>query len=248
MKKVNIKKISKKGKVFILAYDQGMEHGPTEFNDENVDPSYIIDIANKLKVTGIAVQKGIAEKYRKQIKVPLILKLNGKTNLLRGDPVSYQLCSVKEAIALKAAAVGYTIYIGSLHEEEMMKEFSKIQEEAHAAGLPVLLWAYPRGQGTEGKTPEELLAYSARVALELGADMVKLQPAGNESSLKWAVKAAGKTKVLFAGGSKVEESQVIETVKSQIALGASGIAIGRNIWKSSKPIEVGKALMKIVLK
>ena len=135
-----IAKLLKNGKAFILAYDQGMEHGPADFTDDNVNPEDIIKLANKLKVTGFAVQKGIAEKYRKRIKVPLIVKLNGKTNLVQGEAVSKQLCSVKEAIKLKAAAVGYTIYLGSEHEEEMMVEFAKIEEEAHAKGLPVILW------------------------------------------------------------------------------------------------------------
>ena len=36
MKKINLSKITTKGKALFLAYDQGMEHGPTDFNDNNV--------------------------------------------------------------------------------------------------------------------------------------------------------------------------------------------------------------------
>ena len=147
MKKINLNKITKKGKALFLAYDQGLEHGPSDFNDKNVNPNYIIEIAKKAKCTGIIFQKGIAEKYNKEIKkskVPLILKLNGKTNLVKGEPVSRQLCSVDEAVKLGAVAVGYTIYIGSIHEAEMMQEFENIERASHAKGLPVILWAYPR--------------------------------------------------------------------------------------------------------
>ncbi|MEA3378658.1 MAG: fructose-bisphosphate aldolase, partial [Nanoarchaeota archaeon] len=77
----------KKGKSLLLAYDQGLEHGPTDFNDKNIDPDYIMDIAIKGKFNGIILQKGIAEKYY-QGKIPLILKLNGKTKFLKGDPLS----------------------------------------------------------------------------------------------------------------------------------------------------------------
>src|SRR3989344_1351316 len=121
---INLNKITKKGKAFYLAYDQGMEHGPVEFNDTNVDPKYIIDIAKKGKFTAMIFQKGIAEKYNKEIKsskIPLIIKLNGKTNLYKGESFSEQLCTVKEAIKLGAKAVGYTIYIGSEHENKMLK-------------------------------------------------------------------------------------------------------------------------------
>ncbi|MCX6750147.1 MAG: fructose-bisphosphate aldolase, partial [Candidatus Pacearchaeota archaeon] len=80
---INLNKLTTKGKALFLAYDQGLEHGPTDFNDKNVDPKYIIDIAKKGKYNGIVFQKGIAEKYNKEIKqskVPLIVKLNGKTS------------------------------------------------------------------------------------------------------------------------------------------------------------------------
>jgi len=49
------------GKGILLAYDQGLEHGPTkDFNQKSVDPRYIIDIAEKGKFTGIIFQKGVA--------------------------------------------------------------------------------------------------------------------------------------------------------------------------------------------
>ena len=124
-----LKQILKKNKVLFIAYDQGLEHGPSiDFNDKNIDPKYIIEIAKKGKFQGMVFQKGIAEKYQAEIKkskIPLILKLNGKTNLYKGEPIARQLCSVKEAIKLGARAVGYTIYIGSAHETFMMHEFEK---------------------------------------------------------------------------------------------------------------------------
>src|SRR3989344_7228964 len=107
--KINLGKILKKERAMYLAYDQGLEHGPSDFTDENIDPLKIIEIAVKGKFTGIVFQKGIAEKYQKEIKkskVPLILKLNGKTNLLKGEPFSEQICSVAEAVKSGAKAVG----------------------------------------------------------------------------------------------------------------------------------------------
>lgn len=245
--KTKINNIMKNGKMFILAYDQGMEHGTSDFNDKNVNPEYIINIANRLKVTGLAIHKGIAEEYRKKIKVPLIIKLNGKTNLLNGDPISRQICSVKEAMKLKASAVGYTIYLGSEHESEMMQEFSKIEEEAHSKGLPVILWAYPRGKSIEKRNKDEIMAYSARVALELGADIVKINYTGNKSALKWSVMAAGKTNVVVAGGKKISEKELIHRTKEIMSCGCKGIAIGRNVWQHKKAFELGKNLRKIVL-
>src|SRR3989344_269680 len=200
---ISLKKITKKGKAFFLAYDQGMEHGPIEFNDTNVDPRYIIDIAKKGKFNAVIFQKGIAEKYQTEIKkskVPLIIKMNGKTSLYKGEPMSEQLCTVKEALELGASAVGYTIYIGSEHEHTMLAQFEQIEREAHKAGIPVIAWIYPRGKSLEGKTDKELMIYAARVSLEIGADIIKINYHGDINDLKWAVKSAGRCKVVIAGG------------------------------------------------
>ncbi|MFA5259374.1 MAG: hypothetical protein WC402_04855 [Candidatus Pacearchaeota archaeon] len=246
---ISLKKITKKGKALFLAYDQGLEHGPTDFDDKNVDPNYIIEIAKKGKYTALIFQKGIAEKYGKEIKkskVPLIIKLNGKTSLIKGEPISRQLCSVDEAIKLGAVAVGYTIYFGSEHESEMLSEFENIQREAHKKGLPVIVWAYPRGKGTEGKPSSELMAYGARASLEIGADIVKLVYNGNPSALEWAVKSAGKTKVVIAGGAKENEKGFLFETKTILKSGAIGLAIGRNVWQSKTPLDITKKIKKII--
>jgi fructose-bisphosphate aldolase, class I len=247
----NLNKILKKKKALFLAYDQGLEHGPTDFNDKNVDPEYIIKIAKQGKFTALIFQKGIAEKYNKEIKqskIPLIVKLNGKTSLVKGDPISKQLCTVKEAIQLGASAVGYTIYIGSKHESKMLQEFEGIQREAHKKNLPTICWIYPRGEGVKGKSKSKLMAYSTRVGLEVGADIVKIHPTGKKQDLEWAINSAGKSKVVIAGGSKRGEQALLKEVKEAMSVGCTGLAIGRNIWQNPKPLELTKKLKKLIWK
>ena len=248
---INLNKILKKNKALFLAYDQGLEHGPNDFNDKNVNPEYIIDIAKKGRYTGLILQKGIAEKYKKQIKkskIPLIIKLNGKTNLLKGEPIARQLCGVEEAGRLGASAVGYTIYIGSEHENIMFQEFEKIQKQAHLKNLPVILWAYPRGKNTKGKSKAKLMAYATRIGLELGADIVKISYNGNIKDLKWAVENAGKTKVVVAGGLKKGEKELLKKTREIMQAGGIGLAIGRNIWQSKEPLKITKQIKGIVWK
>jgi fructose-bisphosphate aldolase, class I len=250
MKKIKMNFL-KEGKAVFLAYDHGLEHGPTEFDDKDVDPQYIIDIAEKGEYSALIFQKGIAEKFNDQIKkskIPLIIKLNGKTSLYSGEPVSRQICSVEEARKLGAVAVGYTIYIGSEYESIMMEEFDKIEEEAHKYGLPVIAWIYPRGKSVEDKPAGELMAYAGRTALEIGADMAKIRYNGNLKDLIWTVKAAGPVKVFIAGGNKEGESDFINEVKDIMKAGCAGIAVGRNVWQAEKPLEVTKKIKKIVWK
>ena len=248
---MNLKNITKKGKALFLAYDQGLEHGPSDFNDKNVDPNYIIDIAKKGRYTGIVFQKGIAEKYNSEIKksrVPLIVKLNGKTNLFKGEPIARQLCTVREAIKLGASAVGYTIYIGSDYEDEMFQEFENIQREAHKKNLPVIAWIYPRGKSVKGKNKAKLMAYAARTGLEIGADIIKIKYEGKVKDLKWAVKSAGKTKVVIAGGIKKQEAIILKQVREIMKAGCIGLAIGRNIWQNKDPLTITKKIKRIIWK
>lgn len=247
--RVNLGKIMKNGKAMFLAYDHGLEHGPIEFNDKDANPEYIIDIAKKGKYNALIFQKGIAEKYNEKIKkskIPLIIKLNGKTNLFQGEPVSRQICSVKEALDLGAKAVGYTIYIGSRYESVMLKEFDSIEEEAHAKGIPVIAWIYPRGKSVEKKPGGELMAYAARTGLEIGADIIKIKYNGNVKDLKWAVKVAGKTQVMIAGGVHEDEKIFLKQVKEIINAGAAGLAVGRNIWQSGNPVELSGKIKRMI--
>jgi class I fructose-bisphosphate aldolase len=250
-KSVSLKKITTRGKALYLAYDQGLEHGPRDFNNKNVNPSYILDIAKKGKYNAVILQKGIAEKYNPEIKkmrIPLIIKLNGKTSLAKEEPISRQICSVKEAIKLGAAAVGYTIYIGSQHESIMLKEFENIQSEAHKRSIPVIAWIYPRGKGIKGKSSRELMAYAARTGLEIGADIIKIYYNGNAKDLQWAVKSAGKAKVVIAGGVKKQEAILMKQAEEIMNSGCIGLAIGRNIWQSKNPLQITNKLKKIIWK
>lgn len=245
MTKVRLSKIMRKGKSLLLAYDQGLEHGPTDFNDLNVDPAYVLEIAKKGRYSGVILQKGIAEKYYDG-GVPLIVKLNGKTSLVKGDPISPQLCTVKEAIELGASAIGYTIYVGSVHEPKMFTEFELIQREAHKAGLPIIAWMYPRGKAIKNELDKAVLAYSARIGLELGADIVKMKYNGNINDLRWVVKSAGKVKVLIAGGKRTTEKKILQEAVDAMKGGACGLAIGRNVWQHKEPLKMTKALKKII--
>lgn len=246
----DLTRFERNGKVMLLAYDQGFEHGPVDFDEKNVDPNYVIQIAQNGAYTGIVFQEGIAAKYWKpEMEIPLIMKLNGKTSFQGEEPLSLQLCTVEKAAELGAIGVGYTIYVGSEYEEQMLVEFSRIEDEAHARGMIVIGWMYPRGKKVTGKEySKDILAYAARLGLELNADYVKVPFTGDVESFKWVVKAAGKTKVLVQGGKRMEWPELEAEVTGAMAAGAAGIAIGRNVWQAGDPNEVTKKLEKIVFK
>ncbi|MBD3248586.1 fructose-bisphosphate aldolase [Candidatus Woesearchaeota archaeon] len=232
----------------LLAYDQGLEHGPVDFNTRNVDPNYILYIAMHGRYNGLILQKGIAEQYHEHYhkKIPLIVKLNGKSNIPRIFPIAKQMCSVKKAVDLGADAVGYTVYVGSPLEPDIFKEFGEVQEEAHDYGLPVIAWMYPRGRYVSNDTSTSMLAYAARQGLELGADFIKIKYNDNPEEFKWIVRCAGNTKVMVAGGKKIDDLSFFTKVKNIMGTGVSGLAVGRNVWQHDTPMKVTAALKKII--
>jgi class I fructose-bisphosphate aldolase len=224
-----------------------MEHGPTDFNEKNVDPTFILDTALEGGYSAVALGAGVAEKYYEGAykDVPLICKLNMKSKLAKIDPISRQVWSVEHAIKIGAAAVGFTIYDGSPNEPIMFQEFGKIVEQAHDYGIPVVAWMYPRGPDIR-ELDNEILAYSARIGLELGADIIKMKFNGDVDNLKWCVRCAGRTKIVISGGDKVAPEQFLTDTQKVMSAGCLGMAVGRNVWQSEKPFSVTKALKAVV--
>ncbi len=247
--RVNTNKILKNGKSLLLAYDQGLEHGPRDLNLKTVDPSYVFDIALEGMYNGIIVQAGIAEKYYHGYykDVPLIVKLNGKTSFMdSASPISRQICSVERAVKLGASAVGYTVYDGSALEPEIFSEYGKIIEQAHEYGIPVIGWMYPRGPKIANELDTDTLAYAARIGLELGSDFITVKYNNNLESFKWVVKCAGRSKVLVAGGNKLDEHAFLRRSDDVMKTGAVGMAVGRNVWQHERPFAITKAISKLV--
>lgn len=245
---IKVSHLLKNERTLMLAYDQGLEHGPGDFNLKNIDPTYLLDIALEGRYNAVILQNGLAEKYYHEAyrDVPLVLKLNGKTSIPHIAPISRQVCSVDRAIKLGADAVGYTIYDGSSKEPEIFHEFGKIVEQAHDYGIPVIAWMYPRGKAVKDELSTDLIAYSARVGLELGADFVKLKFNNDIEGFKWVVKNAGRTRVLVAGGSKKTPQGFLEEAHAILQTGVAGMAVGRNIWQDPRPFSLTHALRELM--
>lgn len=230
------------GKALFLACDQGFEHGPQDFDEDNVDPKLILELAEHGPFTGVILLPGTAEKYYPGYRVPLIVKLNSKTSRQKGDPRSLQHCSVRRAHAAGATAVGYTIYPFSSFDTEMYSELGRIIEEAHDLGMSVVVWAYPRGEAVPDDLDTNTIAYSARIAAELGADFIKLKYNHDREGFPWIRKHALRTKLLVSGGKKTDEFGELTALREAHERGADGFAIGRNVWQNAKPWAMSEAL------
>ncbi|MEF8855451.1 MAG: class I fructose-bisphosphate aldolase [Haloarculaceae archaeon] len=250
MRPIDDTPLARDGKVLILAYDHGLEHGPVDFEavPESANPEHVFDVARHDAVTSLAVQKGVAEAYYPSYadEVNLLAKLNGTSNLWMGEPDSAVNWSVDYAAEVGADAVGFTLYGGSNHEIEMAEEFRAAHEAARDHDLPVVMWSYPRGQGLKNDTKPGTIAYAARQALELGADVAKVKYPGSQAAMERAVRMAGPTKVVMSGGSKTSDREFLASVKAVIDAGGVGLAVGRNVFQREEPTRILDALEQVI--
>lgn len=245
----------KNGTALFLPYDQGLEHGPRDFfaNPVAGDPKYILKLAVEGGFNGVALQIGTAEKFFWDYagEVPLILKLNGRTEIPpAGAPRSPMNASVDDAVRLGADAVGYTLYVGSEQQETDFETLSTVRQAAHRAGLPLIVWSYPRGNSVDAKGGRESfyeVDYAARTAAELGADVVKVNfpkgssvdgvpkayadQVGDQAAVNSVVASAVRTPVLLSGGERGGDEEVLDKARMAMEAGAMGLIFGRNVWQ-----------------
>lgn len=248
----------KAGTMLVLPVDQGLEHGPVDFlpNPPSEDPTFQIRLAIDGGYSAIAFHYGLASRYLPPFagRVPLILKINGKTDIPPADRAFSGLTGrVEDAVRLSADAVGYTLYVGSPRQDEDFAQLTSVRAECDRFGMPLIIWAYPRGEAIEKKGGRDSLYavdYAARVAAELGADVIKInvprfdQKAKetspgpyNETVLDYraavekVVRTAGQSFVLFSGGSRASDADLLEKARLVMEAGATGLIFGRNMWQ-----------------
>jgi class I fructose-bisphosphate aldolase len=259
-------KLAGTGKLVILPVDQGFEHGPARSfapNPAGYDPEYHINLAIEAGCNAYAAPLGfieaVAHRYAGQI--PLILKLNNSDSLskLGGAPISAVTSSVREAVRLGCAAIGYTIYPASDARNTQYESLRALTEEAKAAGLAVVTWSYPRGTGVskDGETAVDIAAYAAQIAAQLGSHVIKVKPPKELVELAEAKKVYekhqipiktlpervrhvvqsafnGKRIVIFSGGEAKGTEEVLAEVKGIAEGGAFGSIMGRNAFQRPK--------------
>jgi fructose-bisphosphate aldolase, class I len=250
------------GKMVILPVDQGFEHGPARSfapNPPAYDPLYHFQLALDAGCNAYAAPLGFLEagaaEYAGQL--PLILKANNSDSLYSGpDPCPAVTATADDALRLGCAAVGFTIYPGSAERNTMYEELRELALEAKAAGLPVVVWSYPRGSGLPkaGETSVDVAAYAAQIAAQLGADIIKVKPpmehienAAAQACLekakvplgtmadrvKHVIQGAfnGRRIVIFSGGEAKGVDAVLEENRQTALGGGFGTIMGRNSFQ-----------------
>ena len=135
------------GRMNLFACDQKIEHLNDDFYDggkkiplSSNDPRHLFEIGNQCHQQGtigvLAGQLGLIAQYAREYpEIPYLVKLNSKSHLVKTkqrDPVSQALWDMDDVMSLvhngiNVVGIGYTIYIGSEYEHEMMSEAAQLE-------------------------------------------------------------------------------------------------------------------------
>ena len=186
--------------------------------------------------------------------VPLLLKLNSKTDVPPSDE-AFSPCnaSVEDAVRLGADAVGYTLYVGSPKQSDDFIQLGKVRQDCDQFGMPLVIWAYPRGRDIEKKGGRELAlrdrlrrargdgdgrrhreAEHAQAGPREGQERTRAlqrdggHPGGGDPP---RVESAGRALVVLSGGSKIDDDKLLEQTRMIMEAGGSGVIFGRNVWQ-----------------
>lgn len=258
------------GLLVILPVDQGFEHGPARSfapNPPAYDPNYHFQLAIDAGLNAYASALGFLEAGAAEFagQIPLILKLNSH-DLLHPEenPLGAQTASVRDALRLGCVAVGYTIYPGTDKRRLQYEQLRAVAEEAKSAGLVVVVWSYPRGDGLskDGETALDVTAYAAHIAAQLGAHIIKVKLPTAYLELEETRKVYqeqhipretatdrvrhvvhstfnGRRIVIFSGGAKADDATILENVRAIRAGGGFGSIMGRNSFQRNRSSALG---------
>jgi len=235
----------------ICALDHGMT-APTF-----LEPLSDIEQRTREAVTGganvIMMSKGMI-RYAVDAFSPttsLALLLSASANPGEARPAVIQIAQVEEASRLGADAVVLFTALGGENEAAMIRILSEVGRESALLGVPLIAEAeFPTTYASVEELSErygfEYLRRSVRLCAELGADIVKTNWPGDEDAFGKLVRAVNGVPVVLAGGSRVEDAELLRRMECAMQAGAIGCSVGRNIFMHRSPAAITRALSRVI--
>ncbi|MDD2626011.1 MAG: 2-amino-3,7-dideoxy-D-threo-hept-6-ulosonate synthase [Candidatus Methanomethylophilus sp.] len=237
----------KTGNFVIVPMDHGVSMGPVT---GLIDMKKTVDAVATGGATAVLMHKGLIRFSHRSFgqDIGLILHLSASTDLGVSSRSKVLVASVEEALKIGADAVSMHINVGAEKEGDMLSDLGMVADECNEWGMPLLVMAYPRGPTIKDSYDPTVVAHAARVATELGADVVKCSYTGDVDSFREVVKGA-LAPVVIAGGPKMDSDlDILNMVHDAMECGAHGVSIGRNVFQHRNVEGMTKAISEIVLR
>ena len=243
--------IDPEGVSVICALDHGM-----------TSPTFLEPLADITKRTREAVAGGsnvimmskgmiriAADGFSSTTSLALLLSASASPD---GDrPQIVQIADVEEALTLGADAVVLFTALGGETEAGMIDILSAVGRECAVLGMPFIAEAeFPTTYATVEELKQQYgfdyLRRNVRLCAELGADIVKTNWPGDQDSFAKCVEAANGIPVVLAGGSRLEDAELLTRMEQAMAAGAIGCSVGRNIFMHANPEAITRALSRVI--
>lgn len=186
-------------------------------------------------------------------RMALVVHLSGSTDLALDVHAKTLVSGVEEALRCGADAVSVHVNVGSETEREQLADFGRVGAECERLGVPLLAMMYARGPGfarPDPAVPEPLgtgvLAHLAALAVDLGADVVKLSWPGCPIALRSAVTTCPIPVLVVGGPARASVEEVSAFAVEALSSGAAGLAVGRNVFEATDPRRTATELARLV--
>lgn len=234
------------GNAVIVPMDHGMSIGPTP---GLIDMKKTVNDIAVGGATAVLMQKGLIPQGHRTAghDIGLILHLSASTDIGSTSDSKVLVATVEEGLKMGADAVSVHINLGAETEPEMLADLGDVSRKCSEWGMPLIVMAYPRGPGISNPFDPHLVSHAARVAMELGADMVKVSYTGDIDSFRDVCRGA-LVPVLIAGGPKMSsDMDILNMVHDSLEAGGHGVSIGRNVFQHHNVRGMTTAISDIVL-
>jgi fructose-bisphosphate aldolase / 2-amino-3,7-dideoxy-D-threo-hept-6-ulosonate synthase len=233
------------GRAVIVPMDHGITVGPIKGITNMRD---MVDAMAEGGANAVLGHMGVPlHGHRRHGKdVGLILHLSGST-VWSPDPNSKVLVNtVENALRNGADGVSVHVNIGAANETDMLRDLGEVAVKCMEWGMPLLAMMYTRGEKFKSETSVEGVSHAARIAAEVGADMVKVSYTGSKASFAKVVEGCP-IPVFIAGGERAKSDRaILKTVRDSLDAGGSGVCMGRNAWQHKYPARMVKAVCALV--
>ena len=233
------------GKLLMVPLDHPVSDGP-------VIPGRGMDrLVGRLAEGGadaVVLHRGAVRHVQHQwfAETSLVVHLSASTVQAPDPDAKYLVCSVETAVRLGADAVSVHVNLGSDGERQQVADLAAVADGCDRWGIPLVAMMYPRGPRIADPYDPALIAHAARLAADLGADVVKTLHPATVAELA-DIAADCPVPILVAGGPRRDDPDaVVDFTRQALRAGAAGVAMGRNIFQAAHPSALVSRLADVV--
>jgi 2-amino-4,5-dihydroxy-6-oxo-7-(phosphooxy)heptanoate synthase len=214
--------------LFVVPLDHTVTDGP--FTD-NSGYAVLLEALAANGADAVVIHKGRLRQIPDSAyaKLSVIVHISASTKYAADVSHKYQVAEVEDCLRRGADAISVHVNVGCPTEGQQIVSLASTADACDRLGVPLLAMLYPRGDGIKSHRYPEVLAHTASLGVDLGADIVKLPLGGTVSEMKDIVRCCP-IPLLAAGGSRTSDGEFNAFVSNVVRSGARGIAAGRNIF------------------